>query len=247
MTTATVDRQNLHGTPMDESSQTLVELRRIVSDKPIDIVVSSTDMLFLEGIAALVGQWDEFRVVAKATDDRSTLKACKDAEPCVCLLNTRLNDSSYTNLTANIVKQAPGAKVIVLSPSGSDDDVIEALRAGIHGYCIQNDISADRLRGMIWGIMSGGVMLYGLERSKLQAAHEQPKEKSTEEETAFDVLSKREREILALLTRGLSNAEIGQELYLSEATVKKNIARITDKLQVENRVQAAVLAARHMS
>ena len=247
MTTATVDRQNLHGTPMDESSQTLVELRRIVSDKPIDVVVSSSDMLFLEGIAALVGQWDEFRVVAKATDDRSTLKACKDAEPCVCLLNTRLNDSSYTNLTANIVKQAPGAKVIVLSPSGSDDDVIEALRAGIHGYCIQNDISADRLRGMIWGIMSGGVMLYGLERSKLQAAHEQPKEKSTEEETAFDVLSKREREILALLTRGLSNAEIGQELYLSEATVKKNIARITDKLQVENRVQAAVLAARHMS
>ena len=247
MTTATVDGWNMHDTPMDETSQTLADLRRIVSDKPINVVVSSSDMLFLEGIAALVGQWDEFRVVAKATDDRSTLKACRDAEPCVCLLSTRMNDSSYTTLTANIVKQAPGAKVIVLSPSGSDDDVIEALRAGIHGYCIQNDISADRLRGMIWGIMSGGVMLYGLERSKLQTAHKQSEERPTAEDADFDLLTRREREILALLTRGLSNAEIGQELYLSEATVKKNVARITDKLQVENRVQAAVLAARHMS
>lgn len=235
----------------DEKDQVLTEIRaetlsdispKLNGKQRIGIAVSSPDQLFLAGMIALVEQWDEFQVVAKATDTAGTLRACRTAKPAVCLVNTTLGDAAHLDFIRTIVKQAPDTKVIVISPSGADNDVIEALRAGIHGYCVQNSIKSDRLRGMIWGILSGAVMLFGLERSKLTHSDQT----ATESDPRFDSLTQREKDILLLLTRGFSNADIGRELYLSEATVKKNIARITDKLQVDNRVQAAVLAARHL-
>lgn len=233
-------------TDPNEVPQPLTTIRKMVTDQPVTIAIVSSDQLFLEGTAALVGQWDEFRVVSKSTNAESAIKACQTLKPDMCLVNAELNDSNQFRLTGNIVKRLPDTKVIVISPSGEDDDVIEALRLGIHGYCLQKEITAFNLRGMIWGVMSGAVMLYGMKRSSFNRPAKPDDKPQAEPNPLIGTLTKREKDILLLLTRGLSNAEIGRTLYLSEATVKKNVARITDKLQVDNRVQAAVLAARYM-
>ena len=97
---------------------------------------------------------------------------------------------------------------------------------------------------MIWGIVSGAVMIYGLQRSKLD--HSTGSRIPSPKDAAFQSLSRREMEVITLLARGLSNAEIGARLYLSEATIKKNISRIVSKLQVDNRIQAAILASKYI-
>lgn len=232
--------------PLDENSATLKNIRREVTNETVDVIIASADLLFQEGIAALIGQWGEFNVIGKPRDGRATLRMCIDNPHAVCLMNTQTKHKDYTKLVERIVELSPGTKIIVLAASGADNDVIEALRAGIHGYCIHSDITSDRLRGMIWGILSGGVMIYGLERSKLKS-NSGKLELDEKGAASFDSLTKREMEVLGLLMQGYSNQEIGAQLFLSEATVKKNIAHITEKLQVSNRVQAAVLAAKYLS
>ena len=129
-------------------------------------------------------------------------------------------------------------------------EVLDALRAGAMGYGVRNELSVDRLRGTIWGMVCGEVVFDGSIRTHLQEALRS----SDGQEPAFSdadpglmkLLTQREREILCLLMDGLSNQEVATRLFISEPTVKKNVSRIIDKLQVQNRVQAAVYAARHL-
>ncbi len=228
---------------LDESGDTLPSLRKQITDQYIGVIVSSGDSLFRDGLVALINQWEEFCLIGAASTLDETKDLCVSAEFSVCIIDTAINDQALRTIRA-IVDEAPLTKIIIISASGSDDDIVEALRGGIHGYCIRELIAADRVRGMIWGIISGAVMIYGLERSRLS----KPSEVHAAMKNACDAvetLSKRETEVLGLLAQGLTNAEIGERLYLSEATVKKNISRIVNKLQVDNRIQAAVFASKY--
>lgn len=230
---------------LDESSETLHNLRMQVSDQCIPIVVASADSLFRDGLVALIDQWDEFCLLAAAESMEEASELCINSQGCVCMIDATINCQSLETIKS-IREKAPLVKIIILSTSGSNDDVIEALRAGIHGYCIREAIAADRIRGMIWGILSGAVMIFGLKRATLNR-HSDENMVAHAYADAFEALSKREKEVLMLLAQGLSNAEIGGRLFLSEATIKKNISRIITKLQVENRIQAAVLGSRYMN
>ena len=134
---------------------------------------------------------------------------------------------------------------VVVASHNDAADILEALRAGATGYGIREGLSADRLRGILWGVAAGEIVLSGPVTSLRTGLLEQEK-KPLPEYAFFQDLTKREREVLVFLVEGMSNAEISHQLFLSEPTVKKIIGRITEKLQVSNRVQAAVLAARYM-
>ena len=125
-------------------------------------------------------------------------------------------------------------------------DVIDALRAGAWGYGAREEVSPNRIRSLIWGVACEDIAFSGSIREALMnALNASAPSVEQQELDRMDKLTERERRILIYLARGWSNAEIADQLYLSQPTVKKEISNIIEKLQVTNRVQAAVAAVRH--
>ncbi len=241
--------------PLDQHSDTLNDIRHRAyreqsREDTVGIVVCDKDRLFVEGIAALIEQWDEFDLLAKIYSYDDAIEAAKEHLPAVVLLGARVGDTPCAPVIRDILASDPGVCVMVLASSGDSREVLDALRAGAMGYGVRNELSVDRLRGTIWGMVCGEVVFDGSIRTHLQEALRS----SDGQEPAFSdadsglmkLLTQREREILCLLMDGLSNQEVATRLFISEPTVKKNVSRIIDKLQVQNRVQAAVYAARHL-
>ena len=212
----------------DLKSPVLMDLRHRIVSTPIQIMIADEDKLFTEGIVALISQWSEFQMVAKAATYDEVLRHAVAYSPSIILMGVRMQSVRCSEIIHAIY-----------------ENILEALRAGATGYGIREGLSADRLRGILWGVAAGEIVLSGPVTSLRTGLLEQEK-KPLPEYAFFQDLTKREREVLVFLVEGMSNAEISHQLFLSEPTVKKIIGRITEKLQVSNRVQAAVLAARYM-
>ena len=242
--------------PLDSQSSTLKDLRRRAysdrsKDDSVGIMICDKDRLFVEGLAALIEQWDEFDLLAKIYSYDDATEAAKAYMPSVILLGTRVGGTPCAPVIKEFLALDPSICIMVLASSGDAREVLDALRAGAMGYGVRNELSVDRLRGTIWGMVCGEVVFDGSIRTHLQEALVSANSKEgaplyEEEPGLMKLLTQREREILSLLMDGLSNQEVANRLFISEPTVKKNVSRIIDKLQVQNRVQAAVYAARHM-
>ena len=235
--------------PLGYENPALHDLRHRVEPNPVNVIIADHSKLNLDGIGALIGEWEEFNLVGKALDTKTLLKLCRTTSAPVILLGTRMDGAPLDETISSIKRLDADARVIVIADSGEAGLVLDALRAGAQGYSLREELYADRLRGLLWGVVGDEVMLSGMGthlQEVLSNTHKNS-EPLHEESPAIASLTGRERQILLLLMYGLSNAEIGQQLYLSEPTVKKNISHIIDKLQVSNRVQAAVYAARHLS
>lgn len=243
------DQQELSDSPLDLDSPALHDLRRRVEPNQVPIMIADDDKLFVEGLSALVEHWDEFTLVAKAYNYNEALKYACEFTPAIVLLGVRMEGRGSAQTIKDILTCNPGVKIMVLASSGEANEVLEALRAGAMGYGVRDEMSADRFRGVIWGVVSGEVILSGSIGTRVQEELLNPGSIAGDqsESNLINALTKREREILTLLMEGLSNAEIEKKLYIGSTTVKKSISRIINKLQVENRVQAAVYAARYMT
>lgn len=232
--------------PLDLKSPVLMDLRHRIVSTPISVMIADEDILFTEGTAALIDQWDEFQLVDKVANNDEVLKSILKYYPAVILIGVRMQGVKCSETIRAIIANDSKARVIVIASRSEAADVLDALRAGATGYGFREELSADRLRGFLWGVAAGEVVLSGSVCMRLKEELFKPAGASALDNDFFNALTKREREVLALLVEGLSNAEISQQLYLSEPTIKKIISQVTGKLQVTNRVQAAVLATRHM-
>lgn len=235
--------------PLDLNSPTLHNLRRRVEPNKVSILIADDDRLFVEGISALIEQWEEFDLVAKAHTNKEALQYARDYAPAIILLGVRIGGASSVSTIEDILFHNPETRIMMLASSGEAYDVLRALRAGAMGYGVRDEMSADRFRGLIWGVVSGEVILSGSIGTRIKEELIRPGslEDDSVDTNRINILTVREREILALLMEGKSNTEIAHDLHLSEPTIKKNVSRINDKLLVENRVQAAVYAARHLN
>jgi len=232
--------------PLDLKSPVLMDLRHRIVSTPINVMIADEDKLFTEGIAAIIDQWEEFRLIAKATNNDEVLEFINEYHPAVILMGVRMQGVKCSETIRAITANDFETRVIVIASRSEAADVLEALRAGATGYGVREELSADRLRGFLWGVAAGEVILSGSIGTHLKEDLLKPADASELDNDFFNTLTKREREVLALLVEGMSNTEISQQLYLSEPTIKKIISQVTGKLQVTNRVQAAVLASRHM-
>jgi DNA-binding NarL/FixJ family response regulator len=223
-----------------------MNLRHRILSTPISVMIADEDKLFAEGIAVIIDQWDEFQLVAKTADNDKVLKFILEYHPAVILMGARMQGVTCSEIMRAIAANDLETRVIVIGSRSEPADVLDALRASAMGYVVREEISADRLRGVLWGVAASEVVLSGSAYTRLKEVLLKSADALAPDNCFFDALTKREREVLALLVEGLSNAEIGNRLYLSEPTIKKVISQVTDKLNVTNRVQAAVLAARHM-
>lgn len=240
--------QNQKSELISSRSSVLEDYRHQMHPNVVRVVVADDDRLFVEGIGALINEWNEFELVGKVTDAESALKIAVENAPVILLIGVRMGGAQSVETIKKLASTDCDVRVIVLASSGEANDVLDALRAGAQGYGVRKSLGEDRLRGLLWGVVGGEVMLSGLGSGLLESLKALPSSSTgADPDGLLTKLTARERQILELLMEGESNAEIGRRLYLSEPTVKKNIGRVIEKLQVNNRVQAAVFAARHLN
>lgn len=232
---------------LDPSSELLHDVHMTMRSEPFRVVIADEDHIFVEGIAALVREWSEFKLVGKAYTLEDTCRVAVMANPEAVMMAATFKGVGCAPTVKKMLELNPKLRIFVLASMGETGHVLDALRAGASGFGSRDEMSSSRLRSLLWAQACGDIAFSGslgtiLQGALLGGSHVANAESATAE--GIKTLSVREKRVLALLEEGLSNAEISKRLYLSEPTVKKVIGSIIEKLHVSNRTQAAVIAAK---
>ena len=206
------------------------------------VVIADDQMLVRSGFRLILNSGG-IPVVAEAADGLQAVAAALKHRPDVLLMDIRMPEMDGLEATRRILASRPAAdmRIIILTTFDLDQYVYAALSAGASGFLLK-DVSPEHLIAAVRLVRSGDALLApSITRRLVErfAGHQPP---TAEASADLSALTPRELEVLSLIARGLSNAELAAELTLSEATVKTHVARILAKLQLRDRVQAVVLA-----
>jgi len=202
----------------------------------VHIVVADDHPLMREGVVATLTEPPGFSVVAQAGDAAGAILAVEQHMPDIALLDVSMPGSGL-RAAAEISHRFPAVAIVMLTVSEDDDDVLAALRAGARGYVLKG-VSAADLTGVLQAVASGGSYVSPALAARVLSTMQTRTGRPTEGEG----LALREAEILRLVATGRSNKEIALHLNLQEKTVKHYMTNILQKLQVRNRVEAALKA-----
>lgn len=208
----------------------------------LPVVVADDQALVRAGFVSLINAADDLLVVAEAADGAEAVAAAREHHPAVVLMDVRMPGVDGLAATQMISDDSTldDTRVVMLTTYELDEYVFEALRAGASGF-LTKDVQADELRAAVRVVASGQALLSpSITRRVIDAfAAGPPALKSPDR---LDVLTEREREVLELVGRGLSNDEIAGQLYMSPLTAKTHVSRIVSKLGVRDRAQLVVAA-----
>jgi DNA-binding NarL/FixJ family response regulator len=208
----------------------------------IRVLLVDDQPLLRTGFRYIIDAEDDLEVVGEAEDGEVAITQVRALKPDVVLMDIRMPRMDGVAATAALTADdAVTPKVIILTTYDTDEYVVEALRAGASGFLLK-DVPAEDLVEAVRVVHRGdAVVAPNVTRRLLDRFARLP---VTEQPTAaeVDVLTEREHEVLLLMARGLSNAEIAGELVLSETTVKTHVSNVLAKLQLRDRVQAVVFA-----
>ncbi|MFF0794601.1 response regulator [Streptomyces spiralis] len=192
------------------------------------------------GLRLILESEPDLTVVGESGDGLAAIEDTRSLQPDVVLMDIRMPRLDGVEATRRILKTQSATRVIILTTFDLDEHVLDALRAGASGFLVK-DGPADSLVGAIRTVASGeAVISPRVTRRLLERFAALPEPVPTP--PSLDALTEREMDVLRALTRGLSNAEIAAELFVSEATVKTHVAHILDKYHLRDRVQAVILA-----
>lgn len=208
----------------------------------IRVVLVDDEQLMRGGLRMMMESVDDIEVVAEAGDGREAVELVRQAHPDVVLMDIRMPVMDGLAATEELARSAPEAKVIVLTTFGEDSYVYRALRAGAVGFLLK-DTPPEELVGAVRKAHDGQAVLDPAITPAVIAHFTDPAAQGRQQaKQRVKALSPRELDVLACLGEGLSNAEIGQRLHLSETTVKSHVSHVMEKLDCANRTQAAILA-----
>jgi DNA-binding NarL/FixJ family response regulator len=213
----------------------------------IRVLIADDQRVVREGLRMLVALIDEVEVVGAACDGAEVVRLAEAYHPDVVLMDLRMPGVDGIAATADLRERLPAARVLVLTTYADQDAIVPALQAGARGY-LTKDASAEQIEAAIRAVHAGQTHLDPAVQERLVAAvisHPPPADPSGPDRKPPDGLTAREVEVLALLASGLSNAEIAQRLYLTNATVKTHINRIFAKTGARDRAQAVRYAYQH--
>jgi DNA-binding NarL/FixJ family response regulator len=205
--------------------------------KPIRILLVEDQTLMRQGLRTLLELEPGLKVIGEAPDGQAGVKMALQERPDIILMDVQMPKMNGVEATAAICGVWPAAKVIILTTFDRDDYVFQGVRAGAVGYLLK-DSPAPRLYETIQRVHAGEVFIQPEIASRTLRATLHPGPH------AIEPLSDREKEVLVMLAQGIPNKEIADKLHIAEGTVKNHVSNILDKLQVQNRTQAADLARR---
>jgi DNA-binding NarL/FixJ family response regulator len=203
-------------------------------------VIADDQALVRTGFRVIVDAEADMEVVAEAADGRETLEAVRLRRPDIVLMDIRMPNLDGIEATRLIAAEARPPRVLILTTFDLDEYVYEALRAGASGFLLKDAGVAELLNAV--RVVAGGEALLAptITRRLIEDFARRPRPNA--HPAALGELTPRELEVLLLIVRGSSNADIAGELVVSGATVKTHVARIFSKLDVHDRAQAVVLA-----
>ena len=207
----------------------------------VRVLLVDDEQLVRTGIRTILGVEPDLEVVGEAANGEQAVTAVAELDPDVVLLDLRMPVLDGIAATRQLVAVDARARILVLTTFDTDRNVVDALQAGATGFLLK-DSPADQLVAAIRAAATGDAVLAPAVARRL--AGELAERRPPVGVRGLDQLTDRERGVLAQMAEGLSNAEIGQRLYISEGTVKTHVARILHKLGVRDRLQAVVLAYR---
>ncbi len=212
--------------------------------RPVRVVLVDDDPMVCAGLRMILGRGSDGRieVVASVTDGDQAVGAVQAHHPDVVLMDVRMQRMDGLTATARVRALPDPPEVIVLTTFDSDDEPLRAAAAGASGFLLKTESPEDLVRHVLAVAAGEGAVSKRTARQLLQHLHETTA--SPERVRASDAvatLSPRETEVAELVARGLSNAEIGERLFVSPSTVKAQLSSIQDKLAVDNRVMVAVV------
>ena len=208
----------------------------------IRVLIADDHALLRDGLRAILDAQDDLEVVAEASDGEETLSQVSKLQPDLVIMDIRMPRLDGIEATRRLVARGEHApRVLVLTTFDLDEYVFEALEAGAGGFMLK-DAPPAQLADAVRTVARGDALLAPAVTRRLIERYVRRRSADTSLAARFQQLTERELEVLQLLTRGLSNAEIGAQLFLSAATVKTHVTRLLAKLHVRDRVQAVVLA-----
>ncbi len=205
------------------------------------LVIIDDHVLFREGLATIVGSEDDLDVIGQGGSAEEAINLSKKLRPDIILIDLDMPGGGL-NAARSISSEVPETKIVILTASEEDENLINALKIGAKAYILKGVAARELLRILRMVIDGENYVPPALAASMLLEMNMSKTHPKKEVDNPINSLTNREKEILEGLAQGLSNKEIGQKLFLSEKTVKHYITIILQKLQVRNRVEAALLA-----
>jgi DNA-binding NarL/FixJ family response regulator len=210
----------------------------------IRVAVVDDQALLRAGFGVLLESATDIDIVGSAANGAEAIDLVLETQPDVVLMDIRMPVMDGLEATRRILAdhRCVGVRVLILTTFDIDEYVFAALRAGASGFMLKDTPPAELLAGVRLVATGEALLSPSITKHLIESFIRRPAETVESQSSTIDVLTDRERDVLALVARGLSNAEIGSELYVSPATVKTHVARILTKLGARDRAQLIVIA-----
>lgn len=203
----------------------------------IEIVIADDHELVRYALNTVIDAEEDIEVVGEASDGKQAIEMVKKKKPTVLLLDLHMPEMDGVEVCRVVREQVPDTRVLILTSFDDDDEVFGALSAGAHGY-IMKDVAPRALLETIRGVAEGRTVLDAAVAERILNGRDKVRTVAASDDT----LSPREAEVLELMAGGLTNREIAERLWISEATVKTHVSHILSKMGQADRTKAVLMA-----
>lgn len=198
----------------------------------IRIILADDDALIRDGLKIIFELDDQFDLVGIAENGMEACRLCRDNEVDVALLDVRMPDMNGVDATKRIVEET-NTKVLILTTFDEDEFIQKAFAYGASGYLLKSN-SADLIKNAVHSVLGGNMVVQDVVMDQIKGTKER------NNDTKLAELTPREVEVAELISEGLTNKEIADELFISEGTVRNSVSTILSKLGLKHRTQIAV-------
>ena len=207
------------------------------------LIIVDDHAIFREGLRALLEMEEDFQVIGEASQGAEAVAMVLEEPPDVILLDLHLPDGLGSDFCRQLLAASPQSRVLILSAYDDDQEISTSLIAGASGYVLKT-VGGERLSDNIRSVSRGEVLLGPSVAAKVVRQLSRLREDTGRQEEALVGLTPREREVFFLASRGMRNAEIATELFLSEKTIKTHLRNIYNKLNLTSKAELRLFAVR---